>query len=196
VTFGDNLEACLRSMPQALWDQPFGVPLSDFGYTRNVEKQLKAHGALRLSNFLINLFEAICEVLWFSKLRMAQFVILLIFRAAMASLAEILLTRVGGGYTSTGSGFSHYLASRNNASAQSFSEAGWRGSSSTLRSTLRCWQTTGATTVCIAREWKSGTQAVLKFKHNKLRRRQITLSSPIHGNTKTLLLNTPSRQLL
>ncbi|KAK3080516.1 hypothetical protein LTS18_000611 [Coniosporium uncinatum] len=121
----------------------------------------------------------------------------------MASLAEILLTRVRGGYTSAGSGFSHYLAGRNNASAQSFSEAEWRGSSSTLRSTLRCWQTTGVTTICTAKEVENrdidrahiqAQQTAAETDHSQL------ADSWKHENSSRprllarQLLNTPSRQ--
>lgn len=56
---------------------------------------------------------------------MAQFVVFLIFQPAMASVAEILWTRLGNGYTSSGGGFSHYLAGRSYHSALKVTQAQW-----------------------------------------------------------------------
>ncbi|MCJ1247196.1 hypothetical protein MMC30_004410 [Trapelia coarctata] len=119
LAFANSLEHRLesyRNTPQ--WTQPLDAPLVEIGYTAAVKERLAAHRSHHpSSNYIMNLVEAICQVLWRDKFKMTQFVIFRIFNPPQAVAAEILFTRLAQGYTKDGGGFSHALAGRSNYSA-------------------------------------------------------------------------------
>ncbi|KAI7311079.1 hypothetical protein KC326_g6419 [Hortaea werneckii] len=104
-----------EEIPKDRWDTPLPGGFTEFGYTHNVEGRLKQHREHTMSNYLMNLFDAICrryykDYVWF------QFVVYHIPAPILVELSEMYFTRAGQGYCKNGGGCSHTGAGRSNAS--------------------------------------------------------------------------------
>lgn len=90
--------------------EPMRQPMREVGYSMDGLKRLKDHYAHRDSNYLMNLFEAICEVnsgALGGKYKMHGEVVYLMWREEQAMLSEELFTALGQADTATGRGFCH-----------------------------------------------------------------------------------------
>lgn len=113
--FVSALKDRIRSMKVSLHKTPFAVPLCEVGWSVDPLTRLRSHERHSRSNYIMNLFEAICGVLYpGSHYRMAQEVIYLVYRPEQAFAAEIFFKRACQGYIDRGSGFSHHGAGTNN----------------------------------------------------------------------------------
>lgn len=121
--FCQNLEERLQE--HADQDQPFPRLLTEVGYSKQSDRRLKFHREHKSSNWLMNLTQAVLEVLFPDRFYLWQFVVFYIFTPKMAALAEILITHFAHGYTSTGEGFSTYAAGRSVTSVRDFTPAEW-----------------------------------------------------------------------
>ncbi|KAI7085196.1 hypothetical protein KC356_g6048 [Hortaea werneckii] len=97
------------------WDIPLPGGFTEFGYSHDVKSRLKQHRSHSSSNYLMNLFDAICQkyykdYVWF------QFVVYHIPAPILVELSEMYFTRAGQGYCKNGGGCSHTGAGRSNAS--------------------------------------------------------------------------------
>ncbi|KAK8209883.1 hypothetical protein IWZ01DRAFT_506961 [Phyllosticta capitalensis] len=99
-------------------------PWGEFGYTVNGKERLDAHKKHKSSNYLMNLAEATCARN-FPQYQIHQFIVYKLWSVEQSWAAEILLTRPGGGYTSTGLGFNHHPAGLSNDSANDVSVRRW-----------------------------------------------------------------------
>jgi len=105
---------------------PLQPALNEYGYTINIAQRLQAHREHKDSNYLMNLFEAVAMKKYGGKIRIQQHVIYLIPFPPLAALSEILLTRLGLGYTGGGCGFSHAAAGISNNSAYVETDESWK----------------------------------------------------------------------
>ncbi|MCJ1394051.1 hypothetical protein MMC18_006929 [Xylographa bjoerkii] len=126
AAFANNLEARLENLRDTQWwSTPLDTPLVEVGYAASPKERLEQHRDHRSSNYIMNLAEAICKVLYGNKYRIMQFVIFHIFNKSQAAAAEVLFTRLAQGYIEDGGGFSHALAGRSNHSALSVRSLEW-----------------------------------------------------------------------
>ena len=124
--FASRLEECLGGLHDPLdWTSPLDAPLVEIAYARSPEDQLQQHKNHHSANYIINLTEAICKVLYGGKFSMMQFVIFHMFAPSQAAAAEVLFTRLAKGYIEDEGGFSHALAGRSNASAMDVRSLEW-----------------------------------------------------------------------
>ncbi|SMY28090.1 unnamed protein product [Zymoseptoria tritici ST99CH_1A5] len=99
-------------------DLPLKCPLVEIGYTQDTEARLKAHLNHTNSNYIMNLMDAVANMLWPDRFKIHQFVIFLCTHTEQAVIAEILFTRLTHGYITNGGGFTYYAAGRSNDSAR------------------------------------------------------------------------------
>lgn len=103
-----NTRARISSL---LPDVPLDRPLAEVGYaTVPIERLEQQHAKHTSSNYLMNLCEAICEVLYGQRYSIAQYIVFHTFHLAHAMYAEIILSRIGLVYSTQGGGFSHFRA--------------------------------------------------------------------------------------
>lgn len=91
-----------------------------------VLKRLACHRAHRSSNFIMNLFEAVCSYLYPGQLRLQQHTIFLIFQPIHNSLSEIVASRLSQGTIFNAGGFSFYPPGRSNATVDQYSLAAYQ----------------------------------------------------------------------
>ncbi|KAL1599585.1 hypothetical protein SLS60_007388 [Paraconiothyrium brasiliense] len=130
IWFCDELEKRLEAIDVGDRDKPLAHPLVEVGYSERSIERLKKHAAHESSNYLMNMFQAILEVLAkkdkkFSKVFLEQHVIYLIWHVEQAEISEIGWTKLAEGYTSNAGGFSHYPAGQSNYSAQKVPAQEW-----------------------------------------------------------------------
>jgi hypothetical protein len=112
--FCDYLEKRLKPLIEEAGqgDTPLTYPLVEFGYSKNSKTRLMQHRTHNSSNYIMNLFEAIClyqEIGY----QMHQYIIYFCFEPDQVYVAEALFTRIGLGYIERGTGFSHHPAGQN-----------------------------------------------------------------------------------
>ncbi|SMY24945.1 unnamed protein product [Zymoseptoria tritici ST99CH_1A5] len=113
-TFAANLERALLAIDEKDRDRDdilFDI-LVELGYSGSLLERLIQHAEQESSNFLMNLFEACLVYRNGPKYKVRQHIIHLIAWKEHRELSEILLTRIGQGYVTSGTGFSHYPAGR------------------------------------------------------------------------------------
>ncbi|KAK8167115.1 hypothetical protein IWX90DRAFT_478352 [Phyllosticta citrichinensis] len=93
--------------------------LAEYGFTNNFKKRLDLHARHEHSNFIMNLVDAICQK-DFSAYGIHQYVVYSCWAPQQGWVAEILINRLGMGYTSSGYGFSYHPTGRSNASAAGY----------------------------------------------------------------------------
>lgn len=131
INFCDRLQDRLDAIPAGDQDKPLAHPLMEVGYSKRSIERLKKHAAHESSNYLMNLFEAIFEVLAsdpranFPQIFLEQHIIYLIWRVEQAEISEIGWTKLAEGYTCNAGGFSHYPAGQSNYSAQKVPAQEW-----------------------------------------------------------------------
>ncbi|TIA21495.1 hypothetical protein D6C81_03747 [Aureobasidium pullulans] len=99
----------------ALWNDESAI--LEFGYGLYIPDRLKAHRSHTDSNYIMNLYESICHVMWPGIFRLHQFAIFLIVTPDEAATSEMVLTLCGNGYHSYGTGFSHHAAGQSSSKA-------------------------------------------------------------------------------
>ncbi|THY34315.1 hypothetical protein D6D01_02019 [Aureobasidium pullulans] len=84
-------------------DSPMESAILEFGYDLYIPDRLKAHRSHTDSNYIINLFESICHVMWPRRFRLHQFATFLVVTLDEAATAEMVLTlcRNGSGQSSS-----------------------------------------------------------------------------------------------
>ena len=131
INFCDRLQDRLDAIPAGDQDKPLAHPLVEVGYSERSIERLKKHAAHESSNYLMNLFEAIFEVLAsdpkanFPQIFLEQHIIYLIWQVEQAEISEIGWTKLAEGYTCNAGGFSHYPAGQSNYSAQKVPAQEW-----------------------------------------------------------------------
>ena len=103
----ENVRHRISSLPA---DQPLERPLAEVGYATTPIERLDQHARHTSSNYLMNLCEAICWVLYGDRYSIAQYVVFHTFHLSHAMYAEIVLSRIVLVYTTQGGGFSHHPA--------------------------------------------------------------------------------------
>lgn len=103
----ENVRHRISSLPA---DQPLERPLAEVGYATTPIERLDQHARHSSSNYLMNLCEAICWVLYGDRYSITQYVVFHSFHLTHAMYAEIVLSRIGLVYTTQGGGFSHHPA--------------------------------------------------------------------------------------
>jgi hypothetical protein len=111
----------IDSMDPLEQDKPLAMPLCEIGYSWECLERLTQHKNHQSSNYVMNLCEAVCSMLYHrgalsKNYHMLQFVIFNCWEPAQGILAELFFTRVGHGYIFNGGGFSHYPAGLSNDS--------------------------------------------------------------------------------
>ncbi|KAI9878032.1 MAG: hypothetical protein M1830_002113 [Pleopsidium flavum] len=124
--FCRNLETRMQNLHNTpLWTKPLTVPLVEYGYAGYPVQRLASHRAHQNSNYIMNLVDAICRVLFHDRFHIEQYIIYHIFQPHQAVAAEVIFTRLGQGYIVDGGGFSHYLAGRSNQTALDIPATFW-----------------------------------------------------------------------
>ncbi|KAF1979400.1 hypothetical protein BU23DRAFT_563584 [Bimuria novae-zelandiae CBS 107.79] len=124
LQFCDSLEQRLNDIPAGDRDKPLAQPLVEVGYSVRSIDRFKKHAGHESSNYLMNMFEAILEVLSrrpknpFPKTFLEQHIIYLIWNVEQAEISEMGWTKLVEGYTRNAGGFSHYPAGQSNYSAK------------------------------------------------------------------------------
>jgi len=117
--FCANLLYRLSFIPADKRHLALNVPLGEFGFSTDSPTRLKQHHNHLSSNWVMNVHEAVANVLYKDRALKQRFsmqsnVIYLAWHPAQCKLAEIILMRLGQGFVVTGGGFSHYPAGRSN----------------------------------------------------------------------------------
>jgi hypothetical protein len=121
----------LSSIPAEDGDEPLEIPLGEVGYAGHATERLKQHAKhTTSSNYLMNLWEAVCKVLYGqdvlqSSFRIHQYVIFTCYIPSHAILGETFFTRLAHGYIYNGGGFSHYHAGLSNESVKDSEKVKW-----------------------------------------------------------------------
>ncbi|ORY12138.1 hypothetical protein BCR34DRAFT_600886 [Clohesyomyces aquaticus] len=105
--------------------KPFNPAMAEIGYTCNCEGRLREHRSHRCSNRLMNLFEAVCMVLFGNRYRIRQFVIYLVWEPDQAAVAEMIFTILVNGFVGQGAGFTFCNPGISVASARKVSVKRW-----------------------------------------------------------------------
>ncbi|KAG9899024.1 hypothetical protein KCU98_g16744, partial [Aureobasidium melanogenum] len=116
--------------------RPIPVSLHEYGYGIDMEKRLQDHRRHYKSNYIMNLFESCCKLLFENKFKLHQFVVFLLRRPYQACTAEVLFHLIGQGFITDGAGFSHWPAGLNSAPAFDLDGQHW------VRMTSWCEQST------------------------------------------------------
>jgi hypothetical protein len=92
-------------------DEPLKRTLVEVGYALNGPERLQQHRSHSNSNYIMNLVEAVFSISNYKeRYFMKQFIVHHIYRASHAMYEEILIARLGLGYTCFGGGFSYCAA--------------------------------------------------------------------------------------
>lgn len=124
--FCQKLHARLDKIPTADWQEPLRFPLVDVAYTVNYEARLASneqHTGAR--DFLMNLVEAMCSVLFPGQYRVKQFPIYLIFEAQQAVMADLVLGSLSQALLATGGGCAYWATDLLHGSAMAVDEKNW-----------------------------------------------------------------------
>ncbi|GAB7353786.1 hypothetical protein MBLNU459_g4169t1 [Dothideomycetes sp. NU459] len=124
AVFCDALERCCKSIPRDAWNEPMPHPLCEFGYGKFPASRITDHATHSSSNFIMNLFDAICRVN-FEGYKIKGYNLYSIPAPYLISLSEIFVTRIGQGYASGGGGFSYALAGDVDSSANDVPTVDW-----------------------------------------------------------------------
>ena len=111
-TFHKYFSNALSAVDHDDHEEPFHDVLVEFGFSSVLMDRLAQHQAHESSNHLMGLFHACLKRRYQDRYRLKQYVIHLCAAQRHASLAEIIITRMGQGYVTSGTGFSHYPAGR------------------------------------------------------------------------------------
>ncbi|KAL9043021.1 MAG: hypothetical protein Q9180_000170 [Flavoplaca navasiana] len=93
---------------------PLVAPVVEIGFSNNVARRLRDHRRHRGSNYIMNLAQALFEDQYPKNFCLKQHVIYHCWSADQPWPSEVLLTRLGQGYISGGTGFSHHPAGLSN----------------------------------------------------------------------------------
>lgn len=94
------------------------APICEVSYAKSPIERLKSHANHRSSNYIMNLAEATCRVLFSNRnIHIDQFVAYHLCTPEEGTLAEILFSRLLNAYITFGGGFSHHPAGLSNRSA-------------------------------------------------------------------------------
>lgn len=113
--FIDGIKKRLLTSPYP--DSPMESAILEFGYGLYIPDRLKAHRSHTDSNYIMNLYESICRVMWPGIFRLHQFAIFLIVTPDEAATSEMVLILCGNGYHTHGTGFSHHAAGQSSSKA-------------------------------------------------------------------------------
>ncbi|GAB1727665.1 hypothetical protein NU195Hw_g7367t1 [Hortaea werneckii] len=120
----DRLDVCdSKSL-----DDPLDVALVEVGYTHDADVRLKNHQRHASSNHIMNLFDAILNILYPQKYLLHQYVIYSCCAANEVALAESFFSRCTDCYIGTGGGFSYYAAGISVRSAYIYDTQHWESS--------------------------------------------------------------------
>jgi len=99
-------------------------PLCEVEYARHPEKRLKAQAKHDESNYIMNLSEAVCQVLFPDVgFHISHFVLYHLHKAEHSVVAEILFSRLA--YITHGAGFNHKVSGLSEASAAEIPATSW-----------------------------------------------------------------------
>lgn len=104
---------------------PLPLSILEFGYGVDVENRLAAHRRHESSNYIMNLFQTCCQILFPGKYRLHQYVVFLCSTPDQTSTAEVLFHLLGQGYISNGCGFSHWPAGLSSHHAYKLRSSMW-----------------------------------------------------------------------
>lgn len=121
TAFVDNVKARLENCGDEDRLQPFFT----VGYTNDPANRAKQHKAHSGSNYIINLYEAVCMHLNLDQ-RLQNHVICLCWRAGHAEVAEIVAEELGCCQVATGAGFRYHPSGGSNISANAYSWRAWQ----------------------------------------------------------------------
>ncbi|THZ26704.1 hypothetical protein D6C89_03591 [Aureobasidium pullulans] len=93
--FIDGIKKRLLTSPYP--DSPMESAILEFGYGLYIPDRLKAHRSHTDSNYIMNLYESICHVMWPGIFRLHQFAIFLVVTPDEAATSEMVLTLCGNG---------------------------------------------------------------------------------------------------
>ncbi|EON64341.1 hypothetical protein W97_03572 [Coniosporium apollinis CBS 100218] len=102
--FCDNVEKRIKAVPPGEGDVPFVRPLARFGFTTQPAVRFQNHRDHVSSDTLMNLTESVCYR-FFPKYEIEQSLVFAAWEPGQGWAAEILFTRLGGGYINAGTGF-------------------------------------------------------------------------------------------
>lgn len=101
--FCDKLEARIKKIPKAQWDEPFlGHPVTEVGYALNATKRFQQHKDHTSSNWLMNLLEAVSVARFQGRFTMHQFVVFFIWDQPQAIIGECLFSKLCRSYIDDG----------------------------------------------------------------------------------------------
>ncbi|KAF2008637.1 hypothetical protein BU24DRAFT_468749 [Aaosphaeria arxii CBS 175.79] len=103
----------------------FDPAFTEVGYTSQSEDRLKAHREYRSSNYMMNLFEAICHSMGHVEFAIHNFVVYLIWQLEQAAVAEMVFTCLANATIQNGKGFSFYPSGLSVNSAYEISHSKW-----------------------------------------------------------------------
>ncbi|KAI7151028.1 hypothetical protein KC316_g15427 [Hortaea werneckii] len=120
----DRLDAC----ESKYLNEPLDVALAEVGYTHGADVRLKNHQRHTSSNHIMNLFDAILNILFPQKYLLHQYVIYSCCAANEVALAESFFSRCTDCYIGTGGGISYYAAGISVRSAYIYDTQHWESS--------------------------------------------------------------------
>ncbi|KAI7353580.1 hypothetical protein KC320_g3943 [Hortaea werneckii] len=126
--FCRHLEHRLDVCDSKFLDDPLDVALVEVGYTHDADVRLKDHQRHTSSNHIMNLFDAILNILHPQKYLLHQYVIYSCCAANEVALAESFFSRCTDCYIGTGGGFSYYAAGISVRSAYIYDTQHWESS--------------------------------------------------------------------
>lgn len=128
--FLDALKMRIENISRLAWDEPMHPPLVEFGWTIEPIHRFAAHESHNGSNFLMNLFEALCNTFLKAKnkeYRIHRHIIYRCWSAEQPAAAEVFFHRIGSGYIDNGGGFSYSDAGSNTTTASNVTLQEWIG---------------------------------------------------------------------
>ncbi|EOA86258.1 uncharacterized protein SETTUDRAFT_28654 [Exserohilum turcica Et28A] len=132
-----GIQARCIETPLTLHNTPFAYPPAECGYSGSSHTRIAQHRRRQSSNYVMNLVEDICTYLYEEGIfpqhfRMHAFILFLVFRQSMASMAEILCSALLQVWVHRGGGFNAYPAGRSVATAGRVSGGEWEAYASIL----------------------------------------------------------------
>lgn len=98
----------------------------EVGYTMNPFERLQDHRKHNHSNYIMNLTQAIFEILYPDTFVLQQHVLHVHWRSTQCRIGEIIFTQLADGYTTHAGGYSHYPAGFSNFGAyRRYASADW-----------------------------------------------------------------------
>lgn len=91
-------------------DKPLVRPLCEVGFATTPLERLEQHAKHQSSNYLMNLTDSTCRILYGQRFEIKQFVLFHMFEPVQAAIGEVLFSRISQCYTTYGGGFSHHAA--------------------------------------------------------------------------------------